>query len=395
MHMQFSEHPEDNYFFSQPHQPFFLLAFINALITMIIFALAYQQIINIQISASNFHAYGFIHLLFTPAFFAFLFTTFPKLASTESIERKRYMPVFNLYYLGSTLFLLGSISSPLLSALGMILLFIGNVMGLLILKNIYTRTEVADKQHLYWILVAMSFGMLSHLLFIIGQLWSQSLVGFSTEIATYLYLFFLAFNIAMHMVPFFSHIIIEKNITLPKNIFFLLLAHIFIEGIYTNASFFIDFIITIVLFREIYRWKMNFPNPNPLLWILHIALYWSVFAFALGGIANLISLVSDVYFLALDIHSILLGFVFTILIGFGTRVTLGHSGNLMQADTYILFLFYWTQVVVLSRVITSFMAAFGLDFMLMFDISAIVWILMFIAWGLRFFIVLIKGKKLS
>ncbi|HIC99687.1 MAG TPA: hypothetical protein EYP08_08775, partial [Pyrodictiaceae archaeon] len=42
-----------------------------------------------------------------------------------------------------------------------------------------------------------------------------------------------------------------------------------------------------------------------------------------------------VTFLALDIHMLLLGFVFTILIGFGTRVTIGHSGNMMQADKWV------------------------------------------------------------
>jgi len=115
----------------------------------------------------------------------------------------------------------------------------------------------------------------------------------------------------------------------------------------------------------------------------------------LGGLTNLISLWSGTSFLALDIHTLVLGFIFTILIGFGTRVTLGHSGNQMQADKYTKFLFYWTQVVVVTRLLTSLVSAFGWNFMVLFDITATTWIVMFVAWALRFFAVLIQGKKLS
>jgi uncharacterized protein involved in response to NO len=104
---------------------------------------------------------------------------------------------------------------------------------------------------------------------------------------------------------------------------------------------------------------------------------------------------TEVNFLALDIHSMLLGFVFTILIGFGTRVTLGHSGNQMHADKWVKMLFIWTQVVVAIRLLTSLVVALSWNFMILFDISASVWLVMFIAWAIRFFAVLITGKKLS
>jgi uncharacterized protein involved in response to NO len=91
----------------------------------------------------------------------------------------------------------------------------------------------------------------------------------------------------------------------------------------------------------------------------------------------------------------MLGFLFTILIGFGTRVTLGHSGNMMQADRWVKNLFIWTQVVVVVRLLTSIVAAWGYNYMVLFDISITVWLLMFILWAIRFFAVLIKGKRLK
>ena len=58
----------------------------------------------------------------------------------------------------------------------------------------------------------------------------------------------------------------------------------------------------------------------------------------------------------------MLGFLFTVLIGFGTRVTIGHSGNMMVATPYVKFLFIFTQVVVLVRLAVSVVASFGYDF---------------------------------
>jgi uncharacterized protein involved in response to NO len=92
---------------------------------------------------------------------------------------------------------------------------------------------------------------------------------------------------------------------------------------------------------------------------------------------------------------LILGFVLTIMIGFGTRVTIGHSGNMMQADKWTTLLFYGTQVVVLLRILVSLVAALGWNFMVLFDITATAWLILFIGWAARFFAVLITGKKLT
>jgi len=394
MYMKFSDNSENSYFFSQPHQPFFVLAFINAIVIMFIFMLSYKGVMNLSVTPSNFHAYGLIYLLFTPAFLAFLFTTFPRFASTPIVEKKSYMSVFSFYYLGSAIFILGSIVSPVLSAIGILIVFVGHVSGMLILKNIYNSSTMEDKHDIHWILLAMKFGIFAHLLYIFGQLFYTPFISFSTEIAVYLYLFLLTFSVAQRMVPFFSHSMVGRNDHLMKAVFILLILHIVLEGIYTHSSFIVDILLGILIGKELLRWKLQFPNPNPLLWILHTALYWVPIAFFIGGLTNLVSILTNISFLALDIHTLSLGFIFTILIGFGTRVTIGHSGNMMQADKWTVRLFYWTQVVVGLRILVSLAAAFGWNFMILFDITATAWIMMFIAWAARFFAVLINGKKL-
>jgi uncharacterized protein involved in response to NO len=393
--MNFSDDSKDNYFFSQPHQPFFILAFVNAIVTMLIFMLTYKDVMNLGITPSTFHAYGLVYLMFTPAFLAFLFTTFPRFASVPVIEKNLYMRIFGLFYLGSVLFVLGSIVSPFLSSIAMIMLFTAHLMALLILKNIYLTSTMEDRHDIFWILIAMGFGLLSHLIFIVSELFSLPIRALSIQIAVYLYLFLVTFSVAQRMVPFFSHSMVDKNMHLLKVVAVLLATHVILETIYPHLSFIADFILAYVVGKELFRWNLPFPNPNPLLWILHLALYWIPVAFLFGAMSNLTSLINGTNFLFLDIHILMLGFVFTILIGFGTRVTIGHSNNIMQATMWEKVLFNWTQVVVVMRLITSMAAAWGWNFMVLFDISVTVWLLMFILWAIRFFAVLIKGKKLT
>lgn len=197
------------------------------------------------------------------------------------------------------------------------------------------------------------------------------------------------------MIPFFSHAPIKKHMERFRVIVGLLGLHILLETIQPHSSFLADFFLAYLIGKELYRWKLPFPNPNPLIWILHIGLFWIPVSFLLSGVTNLITLSSGTNFLYLDIHMLLLGFIFTLMIGFGTRVTLGHSGNKMEADKLTTMLFYWTQVVIVVRILTSIALINGWNFFVFFDISITVWLVMFGVWAYRFFNVLIFAKKLD
>jgi len=384
---------KEHYFFSQPHQPFFLLAFVNAVVVMLLFMLGYKGVVSLTLSPVYFHAYTLIFILFTPAFLAFLFTTFPRFSSTPPIDKAIYIKIFILFLLGSIVLIAGAITNVLVSFMGMALLFIGHLWAVLVLLRIYQSSGMPDKDDQKWILAGMTAGLISHGLFIVTN-FIPAFYTIGVMIGIYLYLFMVAFSVAQRMVPFFSHCMVEKKRAFLPTIFILLILRVMLEIFHPHLGFVADFILAYLTAREIMRWHLPFPNPNPLLWILHIALLWIPVAFLFGGISNLTALISGTNFLYLDIHILVLGFVFTILIGFGTRVTLGHSGNRMEATFWEKVLFNWTQVVVVMRLLTSMAAAWGWNFMLLFDLSVAVWLAMFILWGIRFFTVLMHGKKL-
>jgi len=387
---------KSHFFLSQPHQPFFVLAFANAIISMFLFMLFFKGIIITDFSAKNYHAYSLIYLMFSPAFLAFLFTTFPRFSGVPAIPQKQYLPIFLLFLAGSILFLIGSIFSYTLSILAMFVLFIAHLKAGNILLSIYNSSPMYEKEKTdqYWILVAIAIGAVAHLLFIISS-WLPSLHNISIQLSIYLYLFLVTFTVGQRMIPFFSHAPIEKHMERFRVIVGLLGLHILLETIQPHSSFLTDFFLAYLIGKELYRWKLPFPNPNPLIWILHIGLFWIPVSFFLSGVTNLISLSSGTNFLYLDIHMLLLGFIFTLMIGFGTRVTLGHSGNRMEADKLTTMLFYWTQVVIVVRILTSIALINGWNFFVFFDISITVWLVMFGVWAYRFFNVLIFGKKLD
>jgi len=386
----------NNYFLSQPHQPFFVLAFVNAIISMILFMLLFKGIVTAEILSGEYHAYSLIFLLFTPAFLAFLFSTFPKFSGTAPIPQEHFIGVFWIFLAGSLILLLGLFLSKTVITIGMVLIFVAQLASANILLSIYNVSPMHpnEKTDQFWILIATALGIVAHLLFIFS-IWLPSLHIFSVQMAIYLYLFLLTFTVAQRMIPFFSGRAIEKHMERFRVIVGLLFLHVLLETIEPHSSFLTDFFLAYLIGKELMRWRLPFPNPNPMIWILHISLFWIPIAFLLSGLSNILTLIDGTNFLFLDLHTVVLGFIFTVLIGFGTRVTLGHSGNEIKADNITKLLFYWTQVVVVMRILTSLAVSSGWNFFVFFDISVTVWIVMFGLWARRFFAVLIFGKKLN
>ena len=384
----------ESYFFSQPHQPFFLIAFINAFVSMGVFALGYGGILSMRIDPIFFHIYALLFLLFTPAFAGFLLTTFPRFNATEPFGKENYAPVFTLYYVGSVLYLLGSIVAPLLSFLGLIASFGAHVLFFRLLLQSFKASLMPDMHDTFWILISVGTGLVAHLLFL-GAFFYEPLLTAAKETGVWGYLFMVAFGVGQRMIPFFSHVNATRDDTLLKRLFALVIAHICLEIIYRGLGAFPDAVAAWLLWRRIRTWQLPFPNPNPLLWVLHIALFWTPVAFLFSAMEKLTLLFGGPSLMALGTHAMVLGFLFTVLVGFGTRVTIGHSGNVMRAGIWETVLFNLTQAVVVARLLLSVGAGFGWNIVSLFHLSVTLWLVTLALWAWRFFPVLIYGKPLS
>ena len=230
----------------------------------------------------------------------------------------------------------------------------------------------------------------SNLLFLVGFLTGSELfLQLAKLIGVYLFLTITALSVGQRMIPFFSHVMIDKNKKLLPSVYALFALFIAFEVFDLKIGFFFLFIAGIVLAKEIKSWKLPFANSQPILWILHLAIFWLPIGLILGAFSSLIEIIFEKDFIFLSLHLVMLGFLTTVLIGFGTRVTLGHSGNNMVIDKTTKILFYLTQVVVYFRALYAFSGS-----SVLFDISISLWLILFIVWSIKYLPVLISGKKI-
>jgi uncharacterized protein involved in response to NO len=382
---------KQNYFFSQAHQPFFVMGIINAILFMLLFMLSYKGVVTFTITPNLFHSYSLIFGVFTPFFLGFLLTTFPRFSQIPELEKSIYVTNFTLLAVGLGLFLVGALLSSFLIYVGTFLVLGALVYTMTVFYQIYKASPMPELHDQQWIMVGFGAGIVSSLLFFIGFV-TDSTILFSLAklIGIYLFLTITALSVGQRMIPFFSHVMIDKNLKLLPTVFALFALFIGFELFELKIGFFFLFIAGIVLGKEIKKWNLPFNNSEPILWILHLAIFWLPIALILTGFASLAEIIFEKDFIFIGIHLIMLGFLTTVMIGFGTRVTLGHSGNNMIIDKHTKFLFYLTQIVVYFRALYSFSGS-----SIMFDITITLWLILFVTWAIKYLPVLIMGKKIN
>ncbi len=379
-----------NLIFSQPHQPFFAFGVINAIIFMLIFLLSYKGIIILKISPNLFHSFSLIFAVFTSFFLGFLLTTFPRFSQTSALEKSIYTTNFVLLFFGILLFLLGSFFWSILIYIGVLSVFASLIYTMVVFYQIYKISLMPELHDQKWIMVGFSSGIISCFLFFIGFLSdSNFILSLAKLIGVYLFLTITALSVGQRMIPFFSHVLIEKNKKLLPITFSLFSAFIVFEIFSLKIGFVFLLLSGLYLAKEIYSWKLPYKNSQSILWILHLAIFWLPISLLVSSFASLASLIFEKDFIYVGVHLVMLGFLTTVMIGFGTRVTLGHSGNQMIVDNVTKALFYLTPVVVITRAFYSFS---GWGFL--FDISVLLWLVLFTVWAVKYLPVVLFDKRL-
>ncbi len=387
------------YFLSQPHQPFFLMGIVWAVVTILLFMLGYKGVLPFKVDTTLFHAYAMLFIVISHFFHGFLLTTFPRFCMSAPVPKSIYTKLFYIYEAGTVLFLSGAVLFAPAALLGMSVIFMGHLLVVSNFKEIYKGGGSPEKNDPFWLLVAHSVGLAVHLLFIAGfalEFFDISLpwqaVAYSGGF--YIYLVFLTFTVAQRMIPFFSHVMIKKPEKFIPTVFTALsLKTILFATGFSVAEAVVTLILAIYLLREFLRWRLPIFSSPAILWVLHMGLFWLPAGLLIDAVTTLAGVWLQTSFIFAGMHLVAIGFIVTILIGFGTRVTLGHSGQVPHADKVTVALFWFTEAVVLARFFYSMAMGFGIDMRWLFDLSATMWMLLFIAWGARFGPVLFRGKR--
>ncbi len=94
------------------------------------------------------------------------------------------------------------------------------------------------------------------------------------------------------------------------------------------------------------------------------------------------------------LHIVAIGGLLTLLVGFGTRVILGHSGQIIRADRFAVTLFGLVQALLLVRLGASLsLAEIPAMATGLLHLSAWGWIVLFILWAFRHGKTLLRLKR--
>ncbi|MGB5791911.1 NnrS family protein [Poseidonibacter sp.] len=389
-------------FSSQPHQPFFTSGIIFFILFMTLFLFSYLGFLNLDKSILSYHAYSMIFVIFIQFFLGFLFVVFPKFLSQAEIKVDNYMKLFHLYLFSSLGIFLSLIFYSQVTIIFQVLMFIAQILSFKLLYSIHKKSIVANKDDTKWVLISFFSGLISHALFIISNFdfnYSHDLARFSINAGFYLFLFGIIFTISQRMIPFFTKAkvftyIVNKSKNLVLIVFSLLALKVILLS-FQNASINLlaDVPLFIIFVRELIKWKLPLFKVPAIMWVLYLGLYWIPFAFLLSILESVFYLVNTSFiFEKAVIHSLALGYFLTVLIGFGTRVILGHSGSTPHASSFAIVIFVLVQIVAFLRLFASFSINTNLDYIFFLNLSALLLICGLIIWSIKYLTILLKGK---
>ncbi|MBE8718254.1 NnrS family protein [Cellvibrio polysaccharolyticus] len=112
-------------------------------------------------------------------------------------------------------------------------------------------------------------------------------------------------------------------------------------------------------------WKGWHTGSEPLLWILHLGYFWIAIALLLKGLATFNLVASGAW-----LHAMGTGAMGTLILGFMTRVALGHTGRAMQLPDFAVVIYWCITLSASARVLAALQ---WVDYRWGLTIAAIAW----------------------
>lgn len=360
-------------FCSQAHQMFFISAIFFAIAIM--FLTLFSLLGKVSIDFSIIHGFGLNYAVFTNAFLGFLITVIPKYNAAAAIKQEQYVKPWIALQAGFIItILINAAVGKILVAL--VMLYFAKIFYTTIKNGKATIKE--DSLYL-------------NSIFILGSLFLIAEVVFQTNLSFlifFAYLINMVYFVALRMIPGFYYIYTKKTPwQKPKFVKPLAFALLILTGISMqfnlNTILILSSLIATIFFTYVFFKVDILKKTTPILDILVLGFAWV----PVGFLALFIESFLELNILKASVHIFALGFVTTLLIGFGSRVSLGHAipAQPITADKTTIWLFVFTQVLVLVRVLASVLAlSDSASFMGFLHLSASLWIVLFIAWSLKY-----------
>jgi uncharacterized protein involved in response to NO len=191
------------------------------------------------------------------------------------------------------------------------------------------------------------------------------------------------------MVPFFSGRILGPSVEYrPQWARPALMAGAIAHGVLEVSGlhtllWIVDFPFAIVVMHLAIRWGLGRSASVRLLSVLHISLAMLALALALSGALSVAVAVGALPLPGLaPLHLVTIGYFAAMLVGMVSRVSLGHSGRALEADTLTWSCYLGVLATALLRAGAEFAPPPARNVLM--ASAAVVWLLAFGFWGWRY-----------
>jgi len=385
-------------FIAAPYRVMFFGGAVQALLVMLwwVFELSTrylwpQYTVTWPMYPTAIHSWLMLFGMLPFFFFGFLMTTFPRWMAGQEISSKRFVPAFVLMSIGVLMFYVGLFVGRTLLLLADISLLTGLAFGLYALLRVLLDTRPGDKRHAVVLFIAFCIGWFALLSFLLWQLTDyQVLLQLSLRAALWGFVLPVFATVAHRMIPFFtSSALQQQDVPRPFWPWWTILASSFLHGTleFFNLAAWLwlaDLPLAISALTLTYLWGFRRSFHNSLLAVLHVGYAWMGIAMLLFAVQSLWLLVQGIYIWGqAPLHALTLGCYTTIIIGMGTRVTLGHSGLPFVIDTRVKLklMFMTMQGIALVRIaadLLPFNSGYG------YLLAALGWLACFGSWVWRY-----------
>ena len=374
-------------YIAAPHRVLFLPGAIQGVLAMLWWLIDLEirrtggdGLGRVDLPAPLQHGWLMVYGFFPFFVFGFLFTAAPNWLSGPAIKRPAYLWTGLGLSVGTLLIYFGQ------SSLGMLLHILGWSVALHALWQTLRAAKDPDRRHTLAVWLALLLGVAGEVIMLLGLLfdrlqWLQA----GLELGIWGGLTPLFLTVCHRMIPWFTSRIVSHYVIIrPYSVLWVLWAGCLLHGGLAmlgqaSLTWLVDLPLAAIAFWFSARWGFLRGLQVRLLAMLHIAFLWAGAAFAFYGLLSLATFfgVSGGGGYA-PLHMLGMAFFGSMLIAMASRVSLGHSGRPLQADSWTWWIFWLLQGAALVRIVPDMLNTYFYDHWVL--AAGLLWLVVFVGW---------------
>ena len=337
------------------------------------------------------HAWLFLYGLFPFFMFGFLMTAGPNWLGAPKTPRSAFVPAALMMCCGIVLFFIGLAAARPLAALGAFVHAAGWLWGAAALMRMLARHWNPNARYALMIFTFLSIGLAGDALFAYCvATTAYAYVTYVLHGAVWFFLLPVFLGVSTRMVPFFSSRILGPAADYrPAWARPALIAGALLHGVLELAQmqawlWLIDLPFAAAVAHLAWRWGLAKSGGVRLLAVLHVSSGVLAAAFLLSGGLSLALASGAVDRVGLaPLHLLVIGYFAAMTLGMVSRVSVGHSGRPLEADTLTWCCYLGVLAAAALRVAAELLAGTGIGPLVTLA-AALAWLSAFGVWAWRY-----------